>query len=193
MYFQVETVMYNPLELAEKTEHIVTEGNKKRYYRFRATGFYGGIATADTVGCNLRCAFCWSTTSVWNAATTGKMYSPEQVAQELNVIAHTKRYFKVRISGGEPTIGKAHLIEVLDSIEPNLLFILETNGILLGADRTYVEALSVFKNLHVRVCLKGCTAKEFSFLTDAKCGFDYQIQALEYLRDAKMHCHPSTT
>ena len=50
--------MYNPLELSKKIEKIVVQNNLKKYYRFRPTGFYGGIATADTVGCNLRFKFC---------------------------------------------------------------------------------------------------------------------------------------
>jgi len=49
-----------------------------------------------------------------------------------------------------------------------IFFILENNGILLGLDRTYVKELSRFRNLHVRVCLKGYTPEEFSWLTDAK-------------------------
>ena len=63
------------------------------------------------------------------------------------------------------------------------MFILETNGILLGADLTYVEEISKFRNIHVRVCLKGSTSEEFSWLTGAEKGFDYQLKALENLRD----------
>ena len=63
--------MYDPIELTKKTEELVVKKNLKKYYRFRPTGFYGGIATADTVGCNLRCNFCWSGSSVWNPKNTG--------------------------------------------------------------------------------------------------------------------------
>ena len=178
--------MYDPVELSKKTENIVTNENMKKYYRFRATRFYGGIATADTVGCNLRCKFCWSGNSVWNAKNAGKLYSPEHVADEIHRIARKKGYSQVRVSGGEPTVGRKHLITLLENISPELLFILETNGILLGADKTYVEELSKFKNLHVRVCLKGCNPKEFSWLTGAEKGFEYQLKALENLRDEKL-------
>jgi len=75
--------MYNPIELTEKIERIVCKDKEKKYYRFRPTGFYGGIATADTVGCNLRCKFCWSTNSVWKPTNTGKFYSPEDIAESL--------------------------------------------------------------------------------------------------------------
>lgn len=177
--------MYNPVELSKKTESIVVNGNLKKYYRFRPTGFYGGIATADTVGCNLRCKFCWSGNSVWNAKNTGIFYSPEQVADELQEIAGRKGFRQLRVSGGEPTIGRKHLITLLENISSEFLFILETNGILLGNDRSYVEELSKFQNLHVRVCLKGCTQEEFSWLTGAEEGFEYQLKALEYLRDKR--------
>ena len=109
--------MYDPIELSKKTENIVTNGNLKKYYRFRPTGFYGGIATADTVGCNLRCKFCWSGNSVWNSKNTGKFYSSEQVANQLQIIAQQKGYRQLRVSGGEPTIGREHLIKLLKNIE----------------------------------------------------------------------------
>lgn len=179
--------MYDPLELTQKTEQLVLQDEKKKYYRFRPTGFYGGIATADTVGCNLRCKFCWSGQSVWNAQQTGIFYSPDEVAQNLTDIVTAKRYAQVRISGGEPTIGRQHLLNVLKCIPSNLVFILETNGILLGSDKTYIEALSTFSNLHIRVCLKGGSREEFSWLTGAKPeGFTLQLKALEYLRDSKI-------
>ena len=178
--------MYDPIELSKKIESIVIRENSKKYYRFRATGFYGGIATADVVGCNLRCKFCWSSNSVWNTKNTGEFYSPEQVADNLHEIANHKGFTQVRVSGGEPTIGKKHLISLLNSIDPKFLYILETNGILLGIDRSYVNELSGFRNLHVRVCLKGCNPQEFSILTGAENGFEYQIKALDNLRNERM-------
>ena len=178
--------MFDPLELSKKTENIVTNGSMKKYYRFRPTRFYGGIATADVVGCNLRCKFCWSGNSVWNAKNIGRFYSPEDVAETLLDIAEAKGYHQIRISGGEPTIGKNHLINLLENIHPDLLFILETNGILLGADETYVEDLSQFRNLHIRVCVKGIDSEEFSLLTGAESGYEYQMKSLEYLRDSKV-------
>ena len=175
--------MYEPIELSKITEKLVIKDEFKKYYRFRPAGFYGGIATADTVGCNLRCKFCWSGNSVWNAKNIGEFYSPEHVALSLNTIARKKNYRRVRISGGEPTIGKNHLIKLLKNIDPNLLFILETNGILLGKDEKYVKKLSQINNIHVRVCIKGCNSEEFSLLTGAKAGFNYQLKSLEYLMD----------
>jgi len=178
--------MYDPIELSKKTEELVVKNNLKKYYRFRPTGFYGGIATADTVGCNLRCKFCWSGSSVWNSKNTGEFYLPEDVAETLQTIAEKKNYKQLRISGGEPTIGKTHLLNLLENIKPNYLFILETNGILLGHDKKYVNDLSSFKNLHIRVCFKGADSEEFSLLTGAENGFEYQIKALEHLKEKQM-------
>ena len=178
-------MMFDPIELSENIEKIVCREEERKYYRFRATRFYGGIATADVVGCNLRCRFCWSGNSVWNPRKTGRFYSPQEVAEKLRTIAEDKGFIKMRISGGEPTIGKEHLISLLEKVPQNLLFILETNGILLGADRDYVKELSKFRNLHVRVSLKGCDKREFNLLTGAK-GFEYQIKSLEYLKREKV-------
>jgi uncharacterized Fe-S cluster-containing radical SAM superfamily protein len=179
--------MYDPITLSKKIEKLVVKNSLKKYYRFRPTRFYGGIATADTVGCNLRCIFCWSGNSVWNAEKTGEFYTPEQVAENLHSISNKKNYSQLRVSGGEPTIGREHLLELLRNIDSKLLFILETNGILLGYYKEYVKDLSDFKNLHVRVCLKGADSDEFQILTSAKNGFEYQIKALEYLRDEKIN------
>jgi len=181
--------VYDPIDLSKKTENIVVTHTLKKYYRFRPTGFYGGIATADTVGCNLRCRFCWSGHSVWSAKETGEFYSPEQVVEKLQTIAEKKGYQQLRISGGEPTIGKYHLLHLLERLSTTYEFILETNGILLGYDPTFVEALSVFPQIHVRVCLKGADAEEFSLLTGAKQGFEYQLKALKLLHKAHIRFH----
>lgn len=178
--------MYDPIELSKKIEMVVVENTLKKYYRFRPTGYYGGIATADTVGCNLRCKFCWSSNSVWDTSNTGEFYPAGDVAETLQSIAETKGYHQVRVSGGEPTIGKQHLLHVLEQINENYVFVLETNGILLGYEKAYIEDLSGFKNLHVRVCLKGADAEEFSLFTGAKIGFEYQLKALEYLQENHM-------
>jgi uncharacterized Fe-S cluster-containing radical SAM superfamily protein len=175
--------MYDPLELNKKTEDIVVNGYLKKYYRFRATRFYGGVATADTVGCNLRCKFCWSGSSVLDSKNNGEFYTPEYVANNLKKIALKKGFHKIRVSGGEPTIGRKHLISILEKIDNRFLFILETNGILLGEKRFYAKELAKFKNLCVRVCFKGSDPKEFSFLTGAEKGFEYQMKAIENLKN----------
>jgi uncharacterized Fe-S cluster-containing radical SAM superfamily protein len=41
----------DPIALAEEAGKIVGSGEKRKYYRFRPAFYYGGIATADCVGC----------------------------------------------------------------------------------------------------------------------------------------------
>lgn len=75
---------------------------------------------------------------------------------------------KVRISGGEPTLSKEHLLKVLDLVEKvGLFFILETNGILLGSDPKYLQALKKYRNLYVRISLKAGTPEGFEKRTGA--------------------------
>jgi uncharacterized Fe-S cluster-containing radical SAM superfamily protein len=51
---------FDPIQRSEEVARLVCEGDRRRYRRFRPARFFGGIATADCVGCNLRCLFCWS-------------------------------------------------------------------------------------------------------------------------------------
>jgi uncharacterized Fe-S cluster-containing radical SAM superfamily protein len=100
----------------------------------------------------------------------------------------------MRLSGGEPTIGRAHLLKVLFQIEEQrrFRFILETNGILLGADPSYCDELAAFGCLHVRVSLKGSCEDEFEKLTGANSeGFKQQLEALRSLHNAGVSCHPA--
>jgi len=184
--------MIDPIELTRKTEKIVCKNNLRKYYRFRRAPFYGGIATADCVGCNLRCIFCWAYNVVKNPEKIGKFYTSDEVAKKLTKIARENGFDKVRISGNEPTICREHLLEVLEKIPNDLLFILETNGILIGFDESFARDLSRFENLHVRVSLKGTTEKEFEKLTLAKGEFfKFQIKALENLKKFGVSCHPA--
>jgi uncharacterized Fe-S cluster-containing radical SAM superfamily protein len=188
----VEVSVYDPLKLAEETIKEVCRGGSRKYYRFRPARFYGGIATADCVGCCLRCAFCWSWNVVSRPKQSGKFYAPEDVASRLMEIAEKKHLNKIRISGNEPTICRDHLIRVLELIDKRYLFILETNGILIGSDENYARDLSRFRNLHVRVSLKGTCSDEFSKLTGAiPEGFDLQLKALENLVRNGVECNPA--
>jgi uncharacterized Fe-S cluster-containing radical SAM superfamily protein len=122
----------------------------------------------------------------------GKFYSPQQVARKLTTTAYKKGFRQVRISGNEPTLAKDHLLRVIEQIPGDLLFILETNGILIGHDPTYARDLSRFENLYVRVSIKGTREAEFTRLTGAaSSGFSLQIRALENLARFNVTTHPA--
>jgi uncharacterized Fe-S cluster-containing radical SAM superfamily protein len=181
--------MYDPLKLSKQVERAVCKNLAKKYYRYRATQFYGGCATFDCVGCNLRCAYCWAQQSVWRT-DRGKLYSPQEVASKLVELMQKNGFSRCRISGGEPTIGKQHLLKVIELIPSEYLFILETNGVLL--DQSYARDLSKFENLHVRISLKGADAETFSRITGAiPKAFELQIEAMKNLERFGVKYHPA--
>ncbi|KXB08383.1 hypothetical protein AKJ58_00050 [candidate division MSBL1 archaeon SCGC-AAA385D11] len=184
---------YDPIKVSQKIKKIVVRDDQRKYYRFRKARFYGGIATADCVGCNLQCCYCWSNKPRKRPREVGKFYSPKEVAEKLGSIAMESGLSQVRISGNEPTIGRKHLISTLHELqEHGLKFILETNGILIGADLSYASDIAKFGNVHTRVSLKGCDEKQFSKLTGADPeSFELQIRALQNLLDSGGDCHAS--
>ncbi len=198
---------FNPLELAKHTEEIVTrrgrEGLERKYVGIYSAPVYGGIATGYAAGCCLRCIYCWANWSRDFPEKFGEFYSPKEVAQRLFEAAENGitspgwerfRHLKVeklRLSGCEPTIGKEHLISVLKYVKESRypLFILETNGILFGADRDYVKQLKEFKEkLYVRVSFKAAVPEGFTQRTGV-IGQYYELpfNALEYLLEEGIH------
>ncbi|MEM3530391.1 MAG: radical SAM protein [Nitrososphaerales archaeon] len=194
---------FDPLELAKETEKLVTregyEGLERKYVGFYSVPVYRGIATGYAVGCCLRCIYCWSDWSRDFPERFGEFYSPKKVAQKLFKAANNGinapgwerfKHFKVnklRLSGCEPTIGKDHLLSVLEYVKSSKypLFILETNGIILGYDRNYVKQLSEFASkLYVRVSFKAANPEGFTQRTGAKGEFyELPFKALKYLLD----------
>jgi hypothetical protein len=96
---------------------------------------------------------------------------------------------KLRISGGEPTLGKEHLLSVLDCVAVRrgrgFTFILETNGIPLGYDPDYAQALAKYRDIHVRVSLKAGSAAGFEARTGARGEYwEIPFHAIERLTPA---------
>lgn len=186
--------MYDPLEFSRKIEtQVLTADILKKYYRFRGAKYYGGISTADAVGCNLYCQFCWVHPKIrYQIQNVGTFHSPEKAAQQLVEIAQKAHFRQLRISGGEPTIGQAHLIALLEYLADfPYSFILETNGMLLS-DETYVKELQKFNHLYVRVSLKAGTPEMFSRVTGANPdAFHYPLDALKLLSRYEIPCHAS--
>ena len=183
---------FDPLELAKQTEQIVCDGTHRKYTKFSCTRMYGGIATGYACGCCLRCIFCWVHLSRDFPEKYGYFKSPEEVFGELNRIAHRKKVDQLRISGSEPTLAKSHLLRLLELVERSAfrLFILETNGILLGADSEYAEEVARFRKVHTRVALKAGTSEAFTQKTGAKPDFfELPFHGIRNLLDAGASCH----
>ena len=194
-------IPFDPLALAKETERKVTregaEGLERKYTGIYSAPVYGGIASGYAVGCCLRCIYCWTNWSRDFPEKFGKFYSPQKVAKALVKAAKKgitspgwKRFSgikvnKLRVSGCEPTLAKEHLLSTLEFVSESRypLFILETNGILLGSDRDYVKRLAQFADkLYVRVSLKAATPEGFTQRTGA-IGTFYELpfKALKYL------------
>lgn len=192
---------FDPLALAQETEKRVTrkgpEGLERKYTGIYSAPVYGGIATGYAVGCCLRCIYCWADWSRDFPERFGKFYSSKEIAQALFNAAERGitspgwerfrgiKINKLRLSGCEPTLGKEHLLSTLEYVAESKyrLFILETNGILLGSDRDYVKQLARFSDkLYVRVSLKAATPEGFTQRTGAL-GDYYELpfKALTYL------------
>lgn len=194
---------FDPLKLARQTEEIVTRqgpnGLERKYTAFYSVPVYRGIATGYAAGCCLRCVYCWSNWSRDFPERFGKFYPPKEVAQRLfkaaeDGVVYSKRWRelipkvnKLRLSGCEPTLGREHLLSVLKHIDYSeySLFILETNGVLFGADREYVKQVANFaEKIYVRVSFKAASPEGFTQRTGA-IGKYYELpfQALKYLMD----------
>jgi len=188
---EVEIRGFDPVKLADLIEQRVLQGTRRKYYRFRGSSFYGGSAVGDVVGCNLRCAFCW-TGRPRDDLRIGFFEYPLEAYKRLESIAKAHGYRYVRLSGGEPTIGFKHLVKLLDHFEStsDRLFILETNGILIGARREYARTLSGYNRLHVRVSIKACSPELFTKLTGAMPrAFVYPLIAVKHLADYGLSFH----
>ena len=195
-----ESKPFDPLELAKETENIVTrkgpEGQERKYTAFYSVPVYRGIATGYAAGCCLRCIYCWTNWSRDYPEKHGNYYTPQQAAQNLfkaaeNGITYSEywrrripKVNKLRVSGCEPTIGKEHLLSLLEYVEQSgYPFYLETNGILFGADRDYVKVLSRFSRfIYVRVSFKAANPEGFSQRTGAIGRFyELPFKALKHL------------
>jgi len=183
---------FDPVALARSTEEIVCRGSARKYTEFYCVGVYGGISTGYSVGCNLRCAFCWISWSRDFPEKLGDLFTPEDAFRELKRAADKWGISKMRLSGAEPTIGKSHLLKLLELVENSnrYRFILETNGILFGVDKDFVRRVSRFESVHVRVSLKAGTPEMFQRKTGAKrSAFELPFQAIRNLLDEGASFH----
>ncbi len=191
------TFPFDPVQRAEEVESAVMKGERRLYYRFRPAPYYGGIATADAVGCSFLCAYCWNYYRNLNPWRFKNFYSPQEVTSKLLNIARRKFFRSFRVSGAEPILGDKsfeHLRQVIEIIfqnEPQSIFILETNGFFLGFKPELAEKLK-FKNLYARVCLKGTDEDSFELITGVKREFfQYPLAALKELQRQGIRAWPA--
>ena len=183
---------YDPIELAAATEKVVVSGNRRKYVQLgRPLRFYGGTVSATEVGCNLRCKFCFSDKPVWKPGKTGRFYTPKQVFDGLTKAATKHGYKVISASASEGTLGRQHLLELLELVdETDYVYVLETNGMSLGDDPDFALTLARFENLHVRVSIKGTDAEMYHRLTGAKKeSYELPFLALTNLIKAKVSCN----
>jgi len=201
-----EFTPFDPIELAEKTEKIITkegqEGLERKYVSFYSAPVYSGIATGYAVGCCLRCIYCWTNWSRDFPEEYGKFYSPKEAADRLineaekGITSRGWEHYrhlkvnKLRVSGCEPTLGKEHLLKVLEHLSNySYQFYLETNGILFGKDYDYVKRLAKYSDfIYVRVSFKAASPEGFTERTGA-IGEHYELpfKALKNLLDVGIH------
>jgi uncharacterized Fe-S cluster-containing radical SAM superfamily protein len=190
-------VPFDPVTRAEMMESLIMKDNKRLYHRFRAAPYYGGIATADAVGCSFLCAYCWNYGRNLNPSRYGTYLSSAEVASNLLSIARKKSFHLYRITGSEPILGNAslkHLLNVLQMIfreDPLGVFILETNGFILGYKKVSADKLA-FKNIRIRVSLKGVDPESFEKISGAKKEFYYYpFAALKELEERGINVWPA--
>jgi len=188
---------FDPLRRAKEAESLVMCDDSRLYYRFRTARYYGGIATADTLGCCFLCAYCWNYARNLDPGRFKDFFTPDEAACRLLGIARRNSLNLFRISGAEPILGEKsfdHLAEVLRCVfreKPNAAFVIETNGYFLGLRPDLIEKLR-FDNLWIRICLKGIDKESFSKITGAEeKGFSYPLTALSSLEEQGIKYRPA--
>lgn len=183
-------IPFDPLKRAKDTEAIVMQGTERKYYRFRASRHYGGIVTADAVGCPFLCAYCWNYGRNEDPGRFGEYYTPSGVVEKLRLLALRKKISLFRISGAEPVLGPAsfdHLLQVI----PAGRFIIETNGLVLGARPDLAVRLAGL-NVAVRISIKGWDEPSFECISGAQREFfRYPLIALKVLLGAGVSAWPA--
>lgn len=174
----------------------------RKYTSFYAVGVYGGIATAYSVGCNFRCVFCWVDWSRDWPERYGEFYSPQEVYTRLRQVMKERRLRRARVSGAEPTLCPDHLCSILDLVHQDSsefdLFVIETNGIVLGMEPDFAPRLARYASRdpsdatvgHVRLSIRGGLPEPFEEKTGCSHEFlDLPFTAAERLWNAGVSFH----
>jgi uncharacterized Fe-S cluster-containing radical SAM superfamily protein len=185
------------MKRAEEVESLVMKDFERKYYRFRYANYYGGIATADAVGCCFLCAYCWNYLRNLNPERFGEFYSPEKASEKILQIMRKKNVNRVRVSGAEPILGEKsfeHFCKLVEKIyreEPSAEFILETNGLILGSNEKFCKKLAKYPIL-VRFSIKGWDEKSFEKISGAEGRFFiYPLEAIKNLQSLGVEAWPA--
>ena len=188
---------FDPIRRSEEAEKLVMRGESRTYYKFRAAPYYGGIATADAIGCSFLCAYCWNYGRNENPSRSGNFYSPKAVADKLLEISRRRNFHLFRITGSEPILGEAsfqHLLKVVEIVfqeSPHAKFILETNGLMLGNREDFADQLK-FRNLLIRIAVKGVDPDSFEKIAGVQREFfTYPLLALKNLARRGIRAWPA--
>lgn len=188
---------FDPLLRSEEAEKCVMRGESRMYHKFRAAPYYGGIATADAIGCSFLCAYCWNYARNENPPRSGNFYSPEDVADRLLGISRRRNFHLFRITGSEPILGESsfqHLLKVIEIVfqeSSEAEFVLETNGFMLGYKEDLANRLK-FRNLLVRVAIKGVDPASFEKIAGVRREFfSYPLLALKKLGSLGVRAWPA--
>ncbi len=194
----------NPIKLTESTRKIVCKVvnrvHMRKYTRFYAVGVYGGIATAYSVGCNYRCTFCWVDWSRDWPERYGDFYSPSEVYSKLRDIMNVQKLRRARVSGAEPTLCPEHICGILERVHQDAeafdLFVIETNGVVIGTEDGLASRLAQYASRegdtvgHVRLSIRGGLPDPFMDKTGCSKEFlDLPFKAAQRLWDAGASFH----
>ncbi len=195
----------DPIELTRLTRRAVCREEKNIHYRkytnFYGVGVYGGIATAYSVGCNIRCVFCWVDWSRDWPERYGKFYSPREVYNKLRQVMADMAFRRARISGAEPTLCPEHLYGVLDNVMSNSddfdLFVIETNGFVIANEPDVADRLGLYaprhdrdSPCHIRMSIRGGLPEPFEAKTGCRSEFvDLPFKAAQLLWNAGASFH----
>jgi uncharacterized Fe-S cluster-containing radical SAM superfamily protein len=188
---------FDALQKSQETERLVMRGQKRLYHKFRAAPYYGGIATADAIGCSFLCAYCWNYGRNEDPSRFGRFFSAGEVADKLLAIARQHAFHLFRVTGSEPILGVAsfeHLLRIIEMIltaDPGANFILETNGLILGYQEDFSRRLRLGR-LSVRVAIKGANEISFEKISGSrKEFFPYPFLALVHLAKQNVRAWPA--
>jgi uncharacterized Fe-S cluster-containing radical SAM superfamily protein len=189
----------------------------RKYTSVTFDRFYGGSITCRSLGCNLDCAYCFNSTKNKNPENFGKFFTSvgmfEKILAQYNKHSSTSSSTSssstsstssssassnpivIRMTGTEAIMGQNtfnhlnKLIELVLSNIDNCIFIIETNGIMLGINPYLISQLYKSNRLYIRICFKGKDPDTFSKTTGTfKEYYEYQHTAVEEIEKRGINC-----